>query len=238
MALGSKFVEFQLRMRSGHNVVIGSGPAAKAFGALSERKCTHLAAGFTTRGGSSARLDRVGDLDLQLRRAGASRAHQIIVDDGDDATTWATATQVATALKNISVDAYIADSWTEERLIRSSREAKLRTFSYASGGRRQVMLAHPPYLLARHYEAAAQHILVIGFGMVGQSLVREFLATSVSVNPERMMVTIIDKDAIEPIAGEFLSRMPGLKGCDDIDMVFLCGGLRNPQQDFMNRLKA
>jgi hypothetical protein len=108
------------------------------------------------------------------------------------------------------------------------------------------MLAHPPYLLARrilkHAEThgapasqAAQHILVIGFGPVGQSLVREFCATCVVLHPEKMMVTIIDP-RIDTISPEFTCRMPALSKY--VDLRFLKGDLSVLPEPFKTELEA
>jgi hypothetical protein len=229
LALADRSTEFLLARWKKHDVVIGSGPAAKEYPQYNQRKSIHVAEGLKTRGGRSASLARGENLERQLRRAGAARAHQIVVDEGADADTWETAQDIARLLPTVSVAAYIADAWTQERLTRSAPDVQLRTFSYASGVARHVMLAHPPYMLARRYKADAQHILVIGFGSVGQSLVREFLATSVSTNPEPMKATVIDKGDMAGLEAEFSRRMPALK--DYADIACLHGDLKTPSKE-------
>ncbi|MEP7210977.1 MAG: hypothetical protein ABI740_09090, partial [Alphaproteobacteria bacterium] len=139
--LGARFAEFVLRGRARHDVIIGLGPAALQYATLSPRKTTHTADGIETTLGRSATLNRVGTLKQQMRRAAAQRAKRIVVDEGDDAATWQTAQTVAKDNPRIDVLAYIRDPWINERLSRASPEARLRTFSYASGVARQIMLA-------------------------------------------------------------------------------------------------
>jgi hypothetical protein len=85
------------------------------------------------------------------------------------------------------------------------------------------MLAHPPYLLAQALGAVSQHILIIGFGQVGESLAREFLLTSVTSSDQKMMVTVIDPDA-ESIAADFTGRHEELG--KHADIAFIAGDFR------------
>ena len=185
--------------------------------------------------GRAATLPRAGTLKRQLSRAAAGRANRIIVDEGDDAVTWETSQGAASLYPNVDVVAHIRDPWIHEKLTRASPAARLSTFSYASGVARQVMLAHPPFLLARRYRAPAQHILIFGFGAVGQALAREFLVTSLSVNPQPMMITAVDP-AIADRKAEFLGRLPGLG--QDVALNFIPGDLRLHTGQTIEQLRA
>jgi hypothetical protein len=245
-ALGDWLTQIGLANRRGHDLVIGEGDAAFEYARWFPGRSIHIAPGLTTRGGSHASLERLGDISRELLRGGARSARHIVVDEGEDADTWQVAQEIAGQCPQATVTAYISDAWTEERLTRSATHRGLRTFSYASGSARQVMLAHPPYILARKIlgqagrqdmagSQVAQHILVIGFGSVGQSLVREFLATSVTLHPEKMMVTIIDP-RIDAIAPEFSGRMPALS--EYADLCFLKGDLAILSEPFRTELEA
>jgi len=115
------------------------------------------------------------------------------------------------------------------------RPQAFELLSYANGVARQLMLAHPPYLLAaRRYKAPAQHILIFGFGAVGQALAKEFLITSVSNNPRPMMITAIDPHR-GPKGG--ISRPPAWpgRGCSRLGS---SGDLRLREADALNELRA
>lgn len=232
--LGDRFAEFVLTRRSRHDVIIGSGAAAVQYAALSPRETTHVSDAVVTTLGRSATLFRRGTLKQQLRRTAARRAKRIVVDEGDDAATWQTAQTAAKLNPRTSVLAYIRDPWIQDRLDRAQPEARLGMFSYASGVARQIMLAHPPYLLARRYQAPAQHILIIGFGPVGQAIAREFLVTSLSPDPHGVMVTAIDPDIVRQ-RNEFLGRVPGLTR-DMADFDFIEGDLLSGRQDVIDAL--
>lgn len=235
-AFGSWFARLWLSGRRGHDLVIGAGPAAKAYVDLPLRKkLTHLADGFQPMLGRSATLARQGTLLKQLKTANAKACRRILVDEGDDASTWQTAQAAASACRKKEVIAYIRDPWLLERLSRAEVDANLLPFSYAGGVARQVMLAHPPYLLARQRKASGQHILLVGFGAVGQALLREFLVTSVSNDPAPMMVTVVDP-GIERLHRDFLARHPAL--LEQIDIRFLAGDLRLDDDGLLEAIRA
>ena len=233
-AVGLWLAEWRLSLRSRHDVVVGSGQAASEYVAYAGHKLTHTAAELETTLGPVAMLSRVGPLDRQLRRAAAKRARRIVVDEGDDSATWQTAQIAAHLHPNTDVLAYIRDPWVQERLSRAPSAERLKAFSYAGGVARQVMLAHPPYLLARRYQAPAQHILIFGFGSVGQSIAREFLVTSLSLDPARVMITAVDPD-IARLGGSFMKRLPGLE--TDVDVDFVAGNFMMENDDLMRRIR-
>ena len=214
-AIGSHIHAMWFRFRSsGHDVIIGSGPAALEYASrhgqlFGKRRAIHLADERAPTTKLLATYARSGTLKYQLRSAAARRAKRIVVDEGDDSDTWQTAQAVAKACPRTEVLAHITDPWMRDRLSREVPLAGLTPFSYAGGSARQVMLAHPPYLLAQKLKAPAQHILIVGFGQVGQSIAREFVVTCVSPHVPEMMVTVVDPQA-NRVETDFRSRHPDL----------------------------
>ena len=156
--------------------------------------------------------------------AAARRAKRIVVDEGDDADTWQTAQLAAQLCPKADVLAHITDPWIRDRLSRDRSSTqrptpRLAPFSYAGGAARQVMLAHPPYLLAQALEAKAQHILIVGFGQVGQEIAREFIVTSITPGDAKMMVTVVDPDAETTLAPDFNGRHEELVKHVDFDFI-------------------
>lgn len=197
----------------GHDVVIGSGPAAAEYAAnhsalFKQRRAIHLTAERASTTPRMATFERRGNLKAQLDRSRAGRARRIVIDEGDDAETWQTAQLVAARCPGAEVLAHITDPWMRDRLSREIPKAGLVPFSYAGGAARHVMLAHPPYLFAKKYDAPKLHILMVGFGQVGQSLAREFIVTSVCPG-KALMVTVIDPYASR-LETDFRSRHPDL----------------------------
>jgi len=215
-ALSGRASGFILSRRRAHDLVIGDGPAAEAYVLLNPSgRVTWLCGCEEPKLADLARLPRRDGIDRQLKDAGGARARRIVIDEGDDASSWQTAREVARRLPDAEVLVHIADAWLNEKLNRSGDEKRLIAFSYSGGAARQVMLAHPPFLLARRLGAEGQHILVVGFGALGQALAREFFATSVTGENAAMMVTVIDPEA-DVRRRDFLGRHPGLPGVADL----------------------
>lgn len=214
-AIGSHLHAMWFRFNSSnHDVIIGAGPAAIEYSAnhaalFDKRRAIRLADERQPTAKRLATYARSGTLHNQLRVAAAARARRILVDEGDDADTWQTAQAIARTCRKAEVVAHITDPWMRDRLSREAPTAKLTAFSYAGGAARHVMLAHPPFLLAEKLKAPAQHILIVGFGQVGQSVAREFIVTSVSPLTPKMMVTVVDPQA-NRLETDFRSRHPDL----------------------------
>jgi voltage-gated potassium channel Kch len=233
LAAKSRLAVWWLGFRSRHDVVLGGTQAADEYITLmGRREVTHVT-GEESKGGRVARQRRAGPLEKQLDRAKAGRARRVIVSESTDAETWNTAQTAARVCSKTPVLAFIKDSWIQDQLTRDSLDASLWTFSYAGGAARQVMLAHPPYLLARRYGFPAQHIVIVGFGAVGQALAREFLVTSVSNSPAKMMITAVDED-MDTLRKDFEARHPGIEGVVDID--YIKGDIRADGQDLVTKL--
>lgn len=229
LAIGASVSDWFFRnFTSGHHVVIGDGPAAHEYAANHNRlfrgRAIHMAAERLSAAKRLATLERRGTLDLQLRHAAARRARRIVVDEGDDADTWQTAQLAAQLCPKADVLAHITDPWIRDRLSRDRSSSqrptpRLAPFSYAGGAARQVMLAHPPYLLAQALEAKAQHILIVGFGQVGQEIAREFIVTCVMPGDAKLMVTVVDPDAETTLAPDFNGRHEELVKHVDFDFI-------------------
>lgn len=241
-AVGARLAEFFFRFFvRNHDLVIGEGPAAVEYASGHaalfgrSRSGIHLASERLPTTARFATLVRRGPLESQLRTGAAGRARRVVIDEGNDADTWETAQTVARICRDAEVLAHINDPWIRERLSREHPTFGLTAFSYAAGAARQIMLAHPPYLLARNYQAKAQHILIVGFGRVGQSLAREFIVTNVVPDIEPMMVTVVDPDAIR-LSTDFRGRHPDLGA--HVDFEFIDGDFRLNDHQLFERVSA
>jgi voltage-gated potassium channel Kch len=229
LAIGARVSDWFVRhFTSKHHVVIGDGAAAREYAAshnhLFKGRAIHLSKERLPAARRLATVERRGSLQMQLHQAAARRARRIVVDEGDDADTWQTAQLAGQLCPKADVLAHISDPWIRDRLSRdrsSTQRAtpRLAPFSYAGGAARQVMLAHPPYLLAQALEAKAQHILVVGFGQVGQEVAREFIVTCVTPGDAKLMVTVIDPDAETTLAPDFNGRHEELVKHVDFDFI-------------------
>ncbi len=217
-ALGGKASRLFMWARKNHDVVLGDHELAEKYATLAEVKVTHI----TNSNVGHNTLKPDGRLEVDLVKAGVSRARRVIVAMSSDVETWSEAQKIAHIYPNTEILAHITDPWLLERIGKADPATHLKPFSFVSGAAREVMLAHPPYLLARRKQSDVQHIIIVGFGYLGQALVREFLITSISNAPARMAVTIIDPDAKKQSAA-FKARHPGLS--DYVDFAFMAGEL-------------
>ena len=241
LGIGTRFSEWWYRFWIGrHDVIVGDGPAAREYAGahnqmFAKRKAIHLAAEEQPGAHRLATYERRGPLKSQLQRAAGRKARRIVVDEGDDADTWQTAQAAARRYPKAEVMAHIADPWMRDRLSRERSAPKLTTFSYSGGAARQVMLAHPPFLLARNLAAPVQHILLVGFGQVGQELAREFIVTCVMPGERKLMITIIDPAAERTLAPDFIGRHEELM--KHVDFRFISGDIRLEQDKVAEKLK-
>ena len=234
LAIGSSVADMIFRsFAGGHHVIIGMGPAAMEYAAnhnrMFKKGAIHLADARLPTAQRLATFERRGALKVQLRHASAKRARRVLVDEGDDADTWQTAQVVAQEYPKADVLAHIRDPWIRDRLSRDRANTqrstpKLAPFSYSGGAARQVMLAHPPYLLAQALAVPVQHILIVGFGQVGQEIAREFVVSCVTPGDAKMMVTVVDPEAEGSLALDFNGRHEEL--VKHVDFAFISGDFR------------
>lgn len=234
LAIGSSVADLVFRtFARGHHVIIGVGPAAMEYAAAHNRLfktgAIHMADERLPTAQRLATFERRGVLKSQLRHASAKRARRVLVDEGDDADTWQTAQVVAQECPKADVLAHIRDPWIRDRLSRDRANTqrstpRLAPFSYAGGAARQAMLAHPPYLLAQALNAPTQHIMVVGFGQVGQEIAREFVVTCVVPGDAKLMVTVVDPEAQGTLELDFNGRHEEL--VKHVDFEFVSGDFR------------
>lgn len=217
-AIGGKASRIFLWARCDHDIVVGDHPLAFEYAKLQKRKVTHLCHSMD----NANCIGATKSISNDLKMCGAKRAMRIIVAHNSDVETWAQAQEIGKLYPDIEILTHFMDSWLLERVSKADPATKLKPFSFVAGAARQVMLAHPPYLLARRKQLPVQHILIVGFEGLGQAIIREFLVTSVSYNPSKIAVTVIDPNA-QKLASEFIARHPGIKNA--IDLSFISGDL-------------
>lgn len=229
LALGARLFGFLFRRFTGkHHLVIGDGPAANEYAAnhnlmFRKGRAIHLAKARQPIADRLATFERRGPLKAQLHFAAAGRATRILVDEGDDADTWQTAQQAAKLYPKAEVLAHITDPWIRDQLSHERLEPRLAPFSFAGGAARQVMLAHPPFVLAKALNEKRQHILIVGFGQVGQAILREFIVTSLISTGGKLMVTVVDPRG-DALKQDFEIRHPEL--FREVDLCFVQGNFR------------
>ena len=229
--VGGRVSRVFLWARNNHDVLLGEHSLANEYSNLALCPVTHIRMDLDHKGA----IQRTENLNLDLKKAGAKRAKRLIVACETDVETWSEAQRVAKLYPNKEVLAHINDPWLLERVDKANPATRLKPFSFVSGVARNIMLAHPPYLLARASKYEVQHIIVVGFSFLGQALVREFLTTSISNNPSQMAITVIDPDARRQAAA-FRARHPGIEKYVDFSFLAADLTLRSPKtEEFLTK---
>jgi len=240
LALGQRFFGFLFRLSARkYHLVIGDGPAANEYASAHSRmftkgKAIHLCRSRQPIAERLGTFERRGRLQDQLRFAAARRAKRIVIDEGDDADTWQSAQKIAELYPKAEVLAHITDPWIRDQFSHERLPPRLVPFSFAGGAARQVMLAHPPYLLAKALGEKRQHILIVGFGQVGQAVLREFIVTCLTSAPGKLMITVVDPRG-EALKQDFEIRHPNLS--KEIDLHFVQGNFRENAREPIEKIK-
>ncbi|HEX4097036.1 MAG TPA: RyR domain-containing protein, partial [Caulobacteraceae bacterium] len=202
--------------RRGHTLVIGDHEMADALaseGARRGLKVIHISAEVAEpeQAGGLITLPRIAGED-PLVAGRATYARRIVIAEADLGASIETAMQALAKLPAASSDparvaVHLDDPIIAERVHHAPGGANLFAFSEAQAAARAVMLRHPPFLLARRLEAKAVHVLVIGFGRLGQAVVRDVALNSLVSDLDAPHITVIDTRADE-VEGAFLHTHP------------------------------
>jgi hypothetical protein len=123
------------------------------------------------------------------------------------------------------VAVHIDDAVTAERLHHAPGGQDLFAFSEAQGAAREVILRHPPFLLARKYQASAVHVVIVGFNRLGQALARDVMLNCGVAGLAKPWITVIDPEVNK---ADFLHLHPHVEQvCElnvhaDLDEARLC----------------
>lgn len=227
--LGTEFKNFRASFRRGHAVVIGDHPYARRFAevfASHDQQVTHHATADENEWDGVLTLRRPVSLNQSLLRRSLSNAKRIIVAEQTDAATAQTALLLARDYPDTSIFAFIKQPWLAERLNHVSdisaehREKgdRLTVISEAALAARAIIARHPLFIEKDGKARDSLHVLIAGFGALGEAVAIETIMTSV-VNPTKLpMITILDPRADERESG-FVSRHGDLSDLIDIKFI-------------------
>jgi hypothetical protein len=205
-------------------VVIGSGPLAlSAFEAGRRLRRGTLWLGAAAFGGSGYR-----DIALtwpQRDRARsvldhAREADHVLVATDDDAEALSLTRAAREAAPDAWITVLMRDSRLAEDAAATINEPKTRVLSTAAVAARALMVAHPPFLIAKAMGHSRIHALMLGFGQTGQAIVRDLIVNCRTTYLDPPRVTVIDPQA-KALEGVLRVRAPELDAC--ADMLFIDG---------------
>jgi len=206
-----EFRRYRLRYEKGHTVICGLGETGTRLATAFAEAGAHVVAiepdsAVAAGSGVAERLDHVlsgsGTDEELLRTAGIDRAARIVVCTGDDATN-VQVTQVVSRATSGRTRAPIRcsvqlGSASLALLLRSADleshgGARISYFSLHERAARALLAQHGPSLAAGQ---AAPHLMVVGLGQFGRSLVLAVAQQWADVQPDvKLTPTLVDPAA-------------------------------------------
>ncbi|MEE2526863.1 hypothetical protein V0U79_10815 [Hyphobacterium sp. HN65] len=183
-------IRLQAMMRAGHAVVFGDSLMARKFAedwaAIRKRAVTHHAHEIEHQWDGVLTLPRNARLNARLTLNSLRWADRVVISESEEAATIETALEAARHRPRTPVFAIVRDPWLAEH-VHHAIEHKgaadgegdlLITVSEHSASARAVLHRHPVHLLAERAGHDRAHILIAGFGGLGEALVRDLLHTN------------------------------------------------------------
>lgn len=208
-----RLARWRARLSRGHVLVIGDHAIVQALIRRARRanlptihvsdftEAASTAAGYVTLPRHVMQEDRVRGLDA---RAGLMLIAE--TDTGASAETTLNASRNP-AIENARIRVHLDDPVAAEGFHHLPGGYDILTFSLAQAAAREVLLRQPPFVLARRIGAPAIHVLILGYGRLGESLLTDILVNSVSSGLASPWITVVD-DGAETAEQSFLSRFP------------------------------
>jgi hypothetical protein len=233
--LRSNIAALRATLRRNHTLVVGDHEMAAALvqEALREgRYVTHVSttAAVPEQAGRLITLPRGAGEAPPFEAGRARQARRVIVAETDLGASVERGLEALHYLNDASggggakVAVHLDDPIAAERLHHASGGMNLFAFSEAHAVARTVMLRHPPFLLARKLEAPAIHILIVGFGAVGQAIARDLALNSLTADLAMPTITVIGDqaaaDGFRRLHPEF-RQICHLHVCADLDEAHL-----------------
>jgi len=159
--------------------------------------------------------DRGGAVRVQARRA-----EQVLVTTEDDAEALVIARAARAAAPDAHVTVLMRDARLAEDVAATLNEPRTRVLAGATLAARALMIAEPPFLIAKEHGQARIHALIIGFGQVGQSIARDLIVNCRTTYLGLPRLTVIDP-AASALESAWRVRAPEIDAC--ATCVFLDG---------------
>jgi hypothetical protein len=229
LLLAKQADQWRGRMRSGHLIVIGDHPLARA--AVSAARARHVPTTWIDNGeaddgdwslrGSALHIPGKWDLPTAERFA-LRRAQRCAIAYTDDARTLAVARDIRAGGNTPALILNLQDPWLMARIEEAHAWLDVRIGSVPRAAARSLHSRHPPFLLAHKYQHDRLHALIIGFGSFGEAILIDLLMTARTRQLGRPRITIVDPHTAG-IEADLALRYPELDQCADV--VFIAAAL-------------
>jgi hypothetical protein len=228
LLLAKQADQWRGRMRSGHLIVIGDHPLARA--AVIAARARHVPTTWIDNSesdddwairGSSLYVPGTWDLPTAERFA-LRQAARCAIAYTDDARTLAVARDIRASSNAPALILNLQDPWLMARIEEAHAWLDVRIGSVPRAAARSLHARHPPFLLAHRYNQNRLHALIIGFGSFGEAILLDLLMTARTRFLGRPRITIVDPHTAG-IEADLALRYPELSECADV--VFIAAAL-------------
>jgi voltage-gated potassium channel Kch len=221
--LNKRIVAFRVSRMRNHIVVIGAGPAGEklARALAGEARVALMRPGEPDNVSGIAVIPRPGAMRELIAAANLGAARAVVVAGEDEKDNAALALGLAAARESgrPAIWAQIGDRVIADRLANAVMGAgRIEVFSDAPLIARALFSRHPAHALAERMAADRVHLLVAGFGRVGQAIAEEAISSGIVDGLATPMVTVLVRDASRAEAA-FRASRPALDLAADIAFI-------------------
>ncbi len=204
---GSLWIVFRRQFRAwrasrirNHVVIVGDGPDAEELAVeLAKETNVVLALDPSVHGRRLIGIERPHATSDLIVEANAHHARSVVVMLGDEKANAAIATAIASGREGAAAPAI----WcrTSDHLVADSVSAvqsgasRIVVFDEAEMMARDMFARHPAHSVAERMAADRVHLLVVGFGRLGEAAAEEAIFSGLAQGLGKPMVTVIDRHA-------------------------------------------
>jgi len=225
--LGTRWTERRAKRRRGHWIIVGDDSFASRLcnAALQQDHLVNWLTGKAAEQGSaSISVDKKLFVDSKawnISRAidfGLHKATGVVVSTSNDASSHAIAREVRNTLPDenqLTVMASIQSPWLGMRIDEIDGSSGVRIFSESQMAVRRLQRKHPPFLLAEKQQQDRIHIVIVGFSGYGEAVLIETLLSSLTINLQKPIFSILDQ-AADSVENNLQLRYPELTQSADL----------------------
>jgi len=161
----------------------------------------------------------------------ARGANHVLLAEDDDADALVLARAARSTAPNAFITVLMRDVRLAEDAAATFNEPRTRVLSVASVSARALIIAHPPFLIARDLGHLRIHGLIVGFGQTGQAIARELIVNCRTTFLGLPRITVVDPNA-KALEGVLRVRAPEIDACAEFSFIEGAIGAEGVSPDF------
>ena len=161
----------------------------------------------------------------------ARGANHVLLAEDDDADALVLARAARATAPNAFITVLMRDVRLAEDAAATFNEPRTRVLSVASVSARALIIAHPPFLIARDLGHLRIHGLIVGFGQTGQAIARELIVNCRTTFLGLPRITVVDPNA-KALEGVLRVRAPEIDACAEFSFIEGAIGAQGVSPDF------